>query len=162
MDLEAHVIGLLKQGDKLDALRVYRAATGADLKAAWLAVTEVERGLPLPAPELSELPEPAAFFPPPDDEEKVYEWLRAGHIIAAIRTYRQNTQLGLGQAYRAVLARQARMRYPAENEYSLQCEIVELLAGGQKPEAVRHHQAVTGSPVQEARLIVEAIEQNLL
>jgi ribosomal protein L7/L12 len=85
---------LIRQGRKIEAIRVYRAQTGVGLAEAKAAVEAIERvGSPPPARE----------DPAPDDvDADLWELLKKGQKIAAIRLYRQRTGIGLAEAKAAV------------------------------------------------------------
>jgi ribosomal protein L7/L12 len=93
---------LLQSGRKIEAIRVYRERTEADLKAAKEAVEEYERSGILPLPIPSSWVEPAMLDLPFD--AYLRDLLRAGRKIEAIRRYREQTGANLHEAKEAVEA----------------------------------------------------------
>jgi ribosomal protein L7/L12 len=92
-DLEDRVRSLLSQGRKIEAIKEYRGATGAGLKAAKDAVEALERGQPLPTPGT-----------PDDLEQQLLPLLVGGQKIPAIKLYRERTGAGLKESKDAVEA----------------------------------------------------------
>jgi ribosomal protein L7/L12 len=86
------VTALLQAGRKLDAIRLYRAQTGASLKDATDMIKELERKLDIA--DQSEL----------EHGQDVETLLRAGRKIDAIRVYRQQHDVSLKAANDAVNA----------------------------------------------------------
>jgi ribosomal protein L7/L12 len=86
------------QGNKIEAIKLYREATGVGLKEAKDAVEAIERGesitmetaKPIPTPDLQSL------------RAQVVAHLRQGNKIEAIKTYRSFTGVGLKEAKDAV------------------------------------------------------------
>lgn len=91
-DLERELTGLLQDGKKIEAIKLFREQTGAGLKDAKDAVEAFERGLPIGLPgQLDE-----RF------ERELSELLQAGKKIEAIKRFREQTGTGLKQAKDAV------------------------------------------------------------
>jgi ribosomal protein L7/L12 len=91
-DLNAELLDLLAAGQKLEAIKRYREATGAGLAAAKDAVEALERGEDVPAGE----PADSAL------EEEVVALLGQGRKIDAIKLYRRQTGADLKGAKEAV------------------------------------------------------------
>jgi ribosomal protein L7/L12 len=84
---------LIREGRKIDAIKLYREKTGVGLKEAKEAIEQLERG------DASE----AGEQPTGDDlERQIVELLKAGKKISAIKLYREQTSLGLKEAKDAV------------------------------------------------------------
>lgn len=81
-------------GNKIEAIKLYRDATGAGLAEAKEAVELIAAGKPPQAAE-SRTPDAAAM-------DLVREWISAGNIIEAIKIYREATGLGLKESKDAV------------------------------------------------------------
>jgi large subunit ribosomal protein L7/L12 len=98
-NLDNRVLALVRDGRKIEAIKLYRDLTGAGLKEAKDAVEALERGGSLPSPRNVSSGE----------EGDILELLRAGQKIRAIKLYRDRTGAGLAQAKEAVesLARQS-------------------------------------------------------
>jgi len=92
------VAGLLAEGRKIEAIRVYREARGVGLAEAKTAVELVEAGRQWSAVERI----PATAEPGLVDE--VLEHVRAGRWIHAIKQYREATGSGLKESKEAVEA----------------------------------------------------------
>ena len=93
-DLERRVRSLLSEGRKIEAIKVYREATGAGLKEAKDAVEALDlRG---------GLPHPHGIGK--DVEPELLSLLRRGEKIQAIKLYREKTGAGLKEAKDAVEA----------------------------------------------------------
>jgi ribosomal protein L7/L12 len=93
-----HLAELLRHGHKIEAIKVYREATGAGLAEAKTFVEELERTL-----RAESLPQGKGEVIA-DLEEDLLEHLREGRKIEAIRRYRQATNAGLKEAKDAVEA----------------------------------------------------------
>jgi ribosomal protein L7/L12 len=95
--LYGQVKDYLRQGNRIEAVKVYLEATGASLREAEDAVNRIERGLSgdLPA-------DPTR--PVGDLSSQVVELLRKGRKIEAIKIYRDATGEGLKESKDAVEA----------------------------------------------------------
>lgn len=97
--LPADVLTTLRDGDKLGAIKLLRAARGVGLKEAKDAVEQYLRGEPVsfaqPRPERALAPEAAL-------PSEVVEAMQRGRKIDAIQLLRERTGLGLAQAKAAV------------------------------------------------------------
>lgn len=85
----------LHQGRKVDAVRLYREATGAYLKEALEAVEAMRGKEGVPSTSPTPRPDPEALAP-------VAEALRLGNKIEAIKRYRELTGVGLKAAKEAI------------------------------------------------------------
>jgi ribosomal protein L7/L12 len=86
---EEQIAQLLEQGEKIEAIKLYRQRTGAGLAEAKQAVERLQVDV---------------IFAESDIEEQLLALLRQGRKIEAIRTYRQRTQSSLVDAKAAVEA----------------------------------------------------------
>jgi len=93
--LEQQVRVLLDQQQKIEAIKLYRQASGAGLADAKRAVEALPAGQPLSVPDTT-IPEGL--------EGDLLQRLGAGKKIDAIKLYRQHTGAGLKQAKQAVEA----------------------------------------------------------
>jgi large subunit ribosomal protein L7/L12 len=93
-DLESRVRALLEQGQKIEAIRVYREATGTGLAEAKDAVEALGRGGALSAEAGTDR----------DFEDELVALLQQGQKIQAIKRYRERTGVGLKEAKDAVEA----------------------------------------------------------
>jgi ribosomal protein L7/L12 len=93
---EADLASLVRQGQKIEAIKRFRAQTGVGLAEAKAAVEAIERG---------EKPPPAAGAVPPNDvDADLWHLLKKGEKIQAIKLYRERTGAGLADAKAAVEA----------------------------------------------------------
>jgi ribosomal protein L7/L12 len=93
---EGNIASLLRQGRKIKAIKLYREQTGVGLAEAKAAVEAMERGAPLP---------PGPDAPAPEDVDgALWELLKKGQKIEAIKRYREQTGVGLAEAKAAVEA----------------------------------------------------------
>ena len=88
-----HVADLLRHGHKIEAIKVYREATGAGLAEAKTFVEELQRTL-----RTGTLPGETST----DLEAELLAHLRAGGKIEAIKRYREATRSSLKEAKDAV------------------------------------------------------------
>ena len=93
---DADLASLVRQGQKIEAIKRYRAQTGAGLAEAKAAVEAIERGEK--APSGTDAPVPSGV----DDE--LWELLKKGDKIEAIKRYRLRTGASLAEAKAAVEA----------------------------------------------------------
>lgn len=96
--LEEMLAALLADGQKIEAVKLYRERTGAGLREAKDAVEALERGEGLP-PEKSGLAGVS-----PNLEQDVVSLLQDGRKMDAIKLYREQTGAGLAEAKQAVEA----------------------------------------------------------
>jgi ribosomal protein L7/L12 len=92
--LDGRVLALLRDGRKIEAIKLYRDITGAGLKEAKDAVEALEKGGSLAS-------KPTASSA---DDADILELLREGQKIRAIKLYRDKTGAGLANAKNAVEA----------------------------------------------------------
>jgi ribosomal protein L7/L12 len=90
--LDGRVLALVREGRKIEAIKLYRNVTGAGLKEAKDAVEALERGGSLPSPRNDSGAE----------DTDILELLRAGQKIRAIKLYRDRTGASLAEAKNAV------------------------------------------------------------
>lgn len=89
---------MLAAGRKIEAIKRYREATGADLAEAKRAVEAIEQGGSLPEGSIGDSA----------DEPEILALLRQGRKIEAIRHYRETNRSDLKTAKEAVEALAAR------------------------------------------------------
>ncbi len=87
-NFEDELRGLMAAGRKIEAIKRYRAATGAGLADAKNAVEALETGQTLPARESVD----STF------EDEILSLLKQGQKIGAIKLYREKTGVGLKEA----------------------------------------------------------------
>lgn len=90
--LEEQLRSLLDNGEKVEAIALYRERTGAGLREASDAVDAFRRGEPLPSlPQIDN-----------DLEDEILPLLKAGNKIQAVKAYRKRTGSNLKDAARAI------------------------------------------------------------
>lgn len=97
------IVDCIATGRTIEAIRLYREATGAGLQEAHEAIEALAQGQATGAQ-----PAPTALQPEAMDE--VASMLRAGNKIAAIRAYRATTGRGLKDSKEAVEAIEDELR----------------------------------------------------
>jgi ribosomal protein L7/L12/DNA-directed RNA polymerase subunit RPC12/RpoP len=124
----AEILGFLRAGKKINAIKVYREATLAGLAEAKQAVEAMEAadaGLPSSSTQVSGNGELT-----PEQLADIRRLLAEGNKIEAIKVYRQATRLGLKQAKDAVEAIQAtdpELRKMAPNASAKNSKVAALL-----------------------------------
>jgi ribosomal protein L7/L12 len=103
-DLERQIGFLLEQGQKLEAVKLYKDQTGASLKEAKDAVEVIEHG---PSPTSPSEPEGQM-------EAELLRLLRAGKKVEAAKIYKQQRGVQLIEAKQAVEALAAKHGIAAE------------------------------------------------
>ena len=161
-DWQEQIHSLLQSGKKIEAIKIYRQATGVGLKEAKDAVEALERGEPI---AISEAP---AAVSSGDLEADVRAALAQGSKIEAIKIYRQATGLGLKEAKDAVEAMERGETLAAPPPQptpaligSLDAQVRDLLASGKKIEAIKIYREATSLGLKEAKDAVEAIEREM-
>lgn len=102
-ELKAKVIRLCRDGRKIEAIKLWREATGKGLAEAKNAVEALERGEHVAGPVITSGVE--AFAPGARSHvpmAEIEELIRAERKIEAIKRYREATGLGLAEAKDAV------------------------------------------------------------
>jgi ribosomal protein L7/L12 len=94
---------LARAGQKIEAIKKYRELTGVGLKEAKDAVEAFERGQPMTLPAKSSLLVQVS-------DADIEQQIRTGHLIDAIKLYREKNGVGLKEAKDAVEAWRDRMR----------------------------------------------------
>lgn len=87
--LESDIRDLLAVGQKIEAIKVYREATGAGLAEAKTAVESIEAGEPVQSASELAIPELA---------EQIVDLLKQGQKIEAVKLYREHAGVGLKEA----------------------------------------------------------------
>ncbi len=173
--LEERMFELLREGRKIEAIKVYREETGLDL---WKSKEEVDALELVLANQPKNPPRPELKAEPFHD--RVTEALRAGQKLEAIRIYREETDLDLGECKEAVDALDDQLRASEEVDAldrqiragvsnpsplseqegeSLEDRILEQLRVGRKIEAIRIYRKETGTGLKEAKEAVDAMQR---
>ena len=94
---------LLRAGRKIEAIKRFRELTGVGLKEAREAVEAMDQG------RSANLPPKSSLIRQVNDSE-IEAQIRSGHLIDAIKLYREKTGVGLKEAKDAVSAWRDRIR----------------------------------------------------
>jgi ribosomal protein L7/L12 len=139
---------LLGEGQKIQAIKLYREHTGVGLKEAKEAVEAIERAEPFPIHEIVD----ESF------ERELIALLDHGEKIEAIKLYRERTGVGLKEAKDAVEAIQRGERLdPEESDNAFHQTLVSLLKQGRKIDAIKVYREVTESGLKESKDAIESI-----
>lgn len=144
---------LVKEGRKIDAIKLVREITGCGLKEGKEAVEKLEQeltqGKPAPLPSAAEL------------EAEVRSLLRNGDKIQAIKAVRDATGCGLKEGKEAVeRLEQGLSLYPSAPEQigvETEAEVRRLSRSGDKIEAIKRYREATGCGLKEAKDAVDRI-----
>lgn len=97
------------------------------------------------------------------NQEHVKRLAKAGKIVLAIKTYRElNPRVGLAEAKEAVEAMAADQPIPVKpkvNPAQVNEEILKLIKGGQKIEAIKLYREIHNVGLAEAKEAIENIEK---
>lgn len=173
----------LENRRKINAIKMFRELTNVGLKEAKDAIDEIEAVLPHSREEaLARLQEKLTDYPsskkvasPPlsdADMQMVLDELHNGRKITAIKIYRELTGLGLVEAkdYVEGLERETK-QFGHINQASLQGketldpatvpEIVHLLQGKRKIDAIKIYRELTGLGLKESKDAIDVLERQL-
>ncbi len=149
---------LAHQGDKIEAIKIYRQVFGASLQESIDAVESIQQGHNISNPQTST---PGPFLQDKQVKDEVSRLLQDGRKIEAIKYYRQVTGQSLKDSKEAVDNFQSNGSlnlpaspgtYPAENIYlavSL-VSVVELVQAGEEQAAISAFQGAFGVGFAEA------------
>lgn len=158
----------LGRGNKIEAIKAYRLATGSGLKEAKDVVEAFERGAALPGEfPLQGVAQSQAV--PQTVEAHIEELLRAGNKIEAIKVFREVTGEGLKESKDAVeafergepLQLSSVPAAPPLSPQGLDEQVRLLLLQDKKIEAIKVYREATGYGLKEAKDAVESIESKL-
>jgi ribosomal protein L7/L12 len=149
-DLEGRVRLLMDEGQKIEAIKLYRGRTGAGLKESKDAVEAIGRGQRFPSRQDDG-----------DFRDEVLSLLEQGQKIGAIKLFRERTGAGLKEAKDAVEAMQRGQATAsgAPIERDFENEVISLLEQGQKIGAIKLFRERTGAGLKESKEAVEALAE---
>jgi ribosomal protein L7/L12 len=128
------LVELIKRGEKIGAVKLYRQQNGASLKDAVEAVNAMERGEPAPQPQDASTGAIQDADLKAVDLKAIVSLLEEGKTIAAIKLYREKTRVGLAAAKSSVekLASERGIQLPRSGcaGVILVCLLVCLVAAG--------------------------------
>ena len=146
----------MRQGRKIEAIKLYRQQTGVGLKEAKDAVDAMSAGRAVPAASLGDL-----------YRLGVEDLVRQGRKIEAIKQYRERTGVGLKEAKEAIDSIAAGRAGPfgtldgvAGSGASLS-SVEDAIRAGHKIEAIKLYREHAGAGLKEAKDAVEEMERRL-
>ncbi len=136
----------MRQGEKIQAVKLYREQTGVGLAEAKAAVEAIERGAPLPALDVNL-------------EQQILDLLATSRKIEAIKLLREHAGLGLAEAKAAVESLERGVPLPGlpSVDGNLERQILEQMAAGNKIGAIKLHREQTNAGLKESKDYVEAL-----
>ncbi len=154
------VRNLVKEGRTLEAIRVYREQTGADLNDALAAVDNIQHQITpddvLPQADRG-LGGDTLSLAGPD----VTSLLQSGHKLDAIRIYREQTGASLKDATDAIKDLERRLDAADNSEVEHNQDVETLLRGGHKLDAIRVYRQQTGANLKDATTEINELTKNL-
>ncbi|MBU0494005.1 MAG: hypothetical protein KKA73_30995 [Chloroflexi bacterium] len=162
-ELGRQIRPLLEQGRLIDAIKLYRQLTDADLLEAKNAVDEVARGIAA---------EPTGMVPglANEVEKQIRQLLQQERKVDAIKVYRRHIDAGLAEAKHAVDEIEHSMRdvgrdkpttTAPEGPAEWENQIRQLLEQGRKIDAIKVYRQHTYVGLAEAKHAVDEIERGM-
>jgi ribosomal protein L7/L12 len=156
---------LINEQLKIQAIKLYREETGANLQEAKVAVERIEAQI---RGERLEVPQATSYMSQGNMEE-VERLMKAGQKITAIKAYREATGAGLKEAKEAVerMAGETKEASPQESSTQTKQGLVDpvklqgLIREGRKIEAIKYIRQQRGVGLKEAKEAVDWLEANL-
>ncbi len=167
----------IQRGNKVEAIKAYRAKTNVGLAEAKAAVEAMQAGLPVAVPQAPQADwGQSGAADNAGKLEEIQNLLQQGNKIEAIKIYREMTGVGLKEAKDAVEAMQAGQ--PVEisqvtmvggaaagaafaSSAALMDEVKRLLRAGQKIDAIKAYREYFNVGLADAKNAVEAAETEL-
>jgi ribosomal protein L7/L12 len=147
----------LREGQKIEAIKRHRQATGGGLTEAKDAVEAME-AQPGAAP-----PHPALEDPAHDAELR--RLLQRSELIPAIKRYRELTGLGLKEAKEAVEALSLQPLAPVaaatRQDPAMDPEVRRLVQGGELIAAIARYRELSGLSLKESKDAVDALRDSM-
>ncbi|MBN2001795.1 MAG: ribosomal protein L7/L12 [Anaerolineae bacterium] len=161
-DIRQVALHLLSQGQKLEAIKRVRQASGWDLKAAKDYVEAIEAGAVPPTPSMPTLVGSVS----PELRDSLLDLVNNRRKIEAIKVLRDHTGLGLKEAKDYVEALGAgatpsgSLRADAAESVpeEVRSTVIEMLNNRRKIEAIKLVREATGWGLKEAKDFVDTIE----
>ena len=156
---------LLIARKKIQAIKLYREETGANLQEAKRAVDGIEAKMQREQVEVRQ----ATSYTGEGEMEEVWRLIAAGQKIGAIKAYRVATGAGLKEAKEAVERMAAGTKEPLPQEQSAQTgpglvdpeKLQSLIREGRKIEAIKYFRQQRGVGLKEAKDAVDWLEANM-
>ena len=163
------ILGLIRAGNKVEAIKRFRKITGVGLTEALQAITMIEERSGIAGGGASggsastSIRAVAAAVKAIDPkqirraEEAALAALRDNNVMEAIKRYRQHTGLGLKESKEAVDALGVVHRSEGRIKLKLAQSLIGLIASGKKEEALTLVMSNTGYEDAEARKLIRNI-----
>ncbi|HJT55927.1 MAG TPA: ribosomal protein L7/L12 [Ktedonobacteraceae bacterium] len=158
---------LLLARKKIQAIKLYREETGANLQAAKRAVEDIEAQMGLGHEQAQTS---TSYTGRGEDMEEVRRLIQAGQKINAIKLYRQITGVGLKEAKEAVdrmAAGTLEPSLPPQQSAQTRPDLVDaeklqrLIREGHKIEAIKYFRQQRGVGLKEAKEAIDWLEANM-
>jgi ribosomal protein L7/L12/DNA-binding beta-propeller fold protein YncE len=159
---------LAHQGEKIEAIKLYREVFGVGLKEAKDAVEQIEAGQPVTFVQTVQTPLDADQF-----TAELQQLISQGDKVEAVKRYHQTYQVGLKQAKEAIdgLETTGRLEIPGDSaviypaaglaetiqQANSMVEIVQLVQSGQEDAAIQLYQRAFDASFAEAQQAVHQI-----
>jgi ribosomal protein L7/L12 len=147
---------LIASGEKIAAIKRFREITGVGLQEALHAVTQLEGG-----PQIRDSARAFSLLLDPkrvqQAETAAMAAIREGDIVAAIRAYRQHTQIGLKEAKGAVDALSLAHRTGGRINPKAAASVIAMVARGDRDGALTQLMSQSGYDEAEARDVLKTI-----
>jgi ribosomal protein L7/L12 len=173
LDKAQEISDLVRAGNKIEAIKLYRELTGAGLAESKDAIERFAAGEPLQITRTTVTTQGARLGQiAPERLAEVLRLTQSGNKIEAIKLFREMTGLGLKEAKDAVEAIQAGQTWEAQATFvastrqtpvgdplpsSKMAQITQLARAGQKIEAIKLYREVFGVGLKEAKEVVDKI-----
>lgn len=169
------ITAAIHAGNKLEAIKLFRQATGVGLKEAKEVIDGMEKNVAAYPPKTTLAAErPSTVSISREAMSQVFSYLRAGNKIEAIKLYREQTGLGLKEAKDAVdgLEKAVNAGLPIDSMLTAPAptnpaqgnwmqEVMDEIRAGRKINAIKIYRENSGLGLKESKDAVDALEKNL-
>ncbi len=147
---------LLKNGRKIEAIKLFRQDTGTTLKKAKYAVEFMQEEL-----QLSDFNQRHNNA---DEDAELRQYIQSGKKINAIKRYRELAGVGLKEAKLAVELLEKRDNQPAIHQISApdtdDAELWSYIKSGDKIRAIKRYRQLYGTGLKEAKNAIDSLTDN--
>jgi len=150
--MDPELVGYLRAGQKINAIKRYRELYAVGLKEAKDAVEAIQAGETVVHPPV------VASEPQLQMQPELDRLILAGQQIAAIKHHRTLTNFGLKESKDFVEARMAELEAagPRPEPSGMQPELDRLIRANQLIMAIKHYRTITNAGLKESKDAVEA------